>query len=162
MTSNLGSVAIVEHAGDPEKMREAVMEIVRQHFRPEFLNRIDEIIIFRNLSLADIKKIVDIQLGSLRKRLAERGISLELTDAAKEYVANRGYDPAYGARPLKRTLQKEIMDPLALKVLNSDFVPGDTVVVDVKGGDVVFHKRSADGKPSGDGAKAERAGRARS
>jgi ATP-dependent Clp protease ATP-binding subunit ClpB len=161
MTSNLGSAAIAEYAGNPEKMRAAVMEIVRSHFRPEFLNRIDEIIIFRNLSLSDIKKIVEIQLGSLRKRLAERGINLELSDEAKEYIANRGYDPAFGARPLKRALQKEIMDPLALKVLNGDFVPGDTAMVDAKGGAVAFRKKSADGKPSGDGAKAERAARSR-
>ena len=86
------------------------METMRQHFRPEFLNRVDEIIIFKNLSLADIKRIVDIQLGTLRKRLAERGVNLELTDAAKEYMAERGYDPVYGARPLKRALQKEIVD----------------------------------------------------
>ncbi|MBV8223390.1 MAG: ATP-dependent chaperone ClpB, partial [Candidatus Eremiobacteraeota bacterium] len=95
MTSNLGSAAIAEYAGNEEKMREAVMEIMRQHFRPEFLNRIDEIIIFRNLSLSDITRIVDIQLGTLRKRLAERGINLELTDSAKELIANRGYDPVY-------------------------------------------------------------------
>ncbi|HXM17785.1 MAG TPA: ATP-dependent chaperone ClpB [Candidatus Tumulicola sp.] len=143
MTSNIGSQAISELAGDPAAMRERVMEAVRQQFRPEFLNRIDEIIIFRNLSLADIKRIVDIQLEGLRKRMAERGIGLELTDAAKEYIANRGYDPVYGARPLKRALQKEILDPLALRVLNGDFVAGDNVVADVQRGEVVFQKKSA-------------------
>src|ERR1700674_972414 len=143
MTSNIGSLRISELAGDPAAMRERVMEAVRQQFRPEFLNRIDEIIIFRNLSLADIKRIVDIQLEGLRKRMAERGIGLELTDAAKEYIANRGYDPVYGARPLKRALQKEILDPLALRVLNGDFVAGDNVVADVQRGEVVFQKKSA-------------------
>ena len=161
MTSNLGSAAIAEYAGNEEKMREAVMETMRQHFRPEFLNRIDEIIIFRNLSLADIKRIVDIQLRMLRKRLAERGVNLELTDAAKELIANRGYDPVYGARPLKRTLQKDIVDPLALKVLNGDFVPGDTVVADAKNGEIVFHKQAADGKPAADGERAGRSARSR-
>ncbi len=143
MTSNLGSAAIAENAGNPEKMRTEVMEVVTAHFRPEFLNRIDEIIIFRNLSLADIKQIVEIQLGTLRKRLAERGISLELTDAAKEFIAGRGYDPVYGARPLKRALQKEVVDPLALKALSGDFVPGDTVVVDSKNGEVVMRKKAS-------------------
>ncbi len=143
MTSNIGSQAISELAGDPIAMRERVMEAVRQQFRPEFLNRIDEIIIFRNLSLADIKRIVDIQLDGLRKRLGERGIGLELTDAAKEYIGNRGYDPVYGARPLKRTLQKEILDPLALRVLSGDFVAGDTVMADVQRGEMVFQKKSA-------------------
>jgi ATP-dependent Clp protease ATP-binding subunit ClpB len=161
MTSNLGSQAIAEYAGNEEKMREAVMETLRQHFRPEFLNRVDEIILFKNLSLADIKRIVDIQLGTLRKRLAERGINLELTDAAKEYIAERGYDPVYGARPLKRALQKEVVDALAMRVLNGEFVPGDTVVVDVKNGEVTFRKKSGNGKASPDGEKAERTARTR-
>ncbi|HEV2909290.1 MAG TPA: ATP-dependent chaperone ClpB [Candidatus Eremiobacteraceae bacterium] len=161
MTSNLGSQAIAEHAGNEEKMREAVMETLRQHFRPEFLNRVDEIILFKNLSLADIKRIVDIQLGTLRKRLAERGINLELTDAAKEYIAERGYDPVYGARPLKRALQKEIVDALAMRVLNGEFVPGDTAVVDVKNGEVTFRKKSGNGKASSDGEKPERTARTR-
>ncbi len=140
MTSNIGSSAISEFAGDEEKVRERVMEAMRSHFRPEFLNRIDEIIIFKNLRLDDIKRIVEIQLRALAGRLAERGVRLELSDAAKEYLANRGYDPVYGARPLKRTIQKEIIDPLAMRILNGDFVPGDRVTADVQHGEIVFAK----------------------
>jgi len=142
MTSNVGSSAILEFAGNDERMRAQVMEAVREQFRPEFLNRIDEIIIFQNLKLDDITRIVEIQLRSLGARLAERGIALELTDAAKEYIANRGYDPVYGARPLKRTIQKEIVDPLAVRILNADFVPGDRVIADVQSGEILFRKKS--------------------
>jgi len=141
MTSNIGSTFIIELAGNEEAMRAQVMEAVREHFRPEFLNRIDEIIIFHNLTREDIKRIVEIQLRSLGERLSERGVRLELTEAAKEFLANRGYDPIYGARPLKRALQKEIVDPLALRILNGDFAPGDSVVADVKSGEVIFTKK---------------------
>ncbi len=146
MTSNIGSAAIAEFAGNEEKVRERVMEAMRAHFRPEFLNRIDEIVIFQNLKLDDIKRIVEIQLRSLAKRLSERGVSLELTDAAKEYLANRGFDPVYGARPLKRTIQKEIIDPLALRLLNGDFVSGDKVIADVQRGEIVFTKKKTTAK----------------
>ncbi len=146
MTSNVGSAAISEFAGNDERMRAQVMEALRQQFRPEFLNRIDEIIIFESLTLADIKRIVDIQLRSLSKRLAERGIELELSDGAKEYIANRGFDPVYGARPLKRTIQKEIIDPLAVRILGGDFIPGDTVVSDVQNGEIAFGKKKASKK----------------
>jgi ATP-dependent Clp protease ATP-binding subunit ClpB len=146
MTSNVGSAAISEFAGNDERVRTQVMEALRQQFRPEFLNRIDEIIIFQSLQLADIKRIVDIQLRSLSKRLAERGIELELSDTAKEYVANRGFDPVYGARPLKRTIQKEIIDPLAVRILGGDFIPGDVVVADVQNGEIAFAKRKASKK----------------
>ena len=142
MTSNVGSSAILEFAGNDERVRAQVMEAVREQFRPEFLNRIDEIIIFQNLKLDDITRIVEIQLRSLGARLAERGIALELTDAAKEYIANRGYDPVYGARPLKRIIQKEIVDPLAVRILNGDFVPGDRVIADVQSGEILFRKKS--------------------
>ena len=141
MTSNVGSSAILEFAGNDERIRAHVMEALREQFRPEFLNRIDEIIIFQNLKLDDIKRIVEIQLRSLSTRLAERGIQLELTDAAREYLANRGYDPIYGARPLKRTIQKEIIDPLAVRILSGDFVPGDTVIADVQSGEITFGKK---------------------
>jgi ATP-dependent Clp protease ATP-binding subunit ClpB len=143
MTSNVGSAAISELAGNEDQMRTRVMESLRGHFRPEFLNRIDEIIIFKNLRLDDIKRIVDIQLRSLASRLSERGVVLQLSDAAKEYLANRGYDPVYGARPLKRTIQKEIIDPLALRILNGDFVSGDKVTADVQRGEIVFTKKKA-------------------
>ncbi|MDQ6767179.1 MAG: ATP-dependent chaperone ClpB [Candidatus Eremiobacteraeota bacterium] len=146
MTSNVGSSAISEFAGNDERVRAHVMESLRQQFRPEFLNRIDEIIIFQSLKLDDIKRIVEIQLRSLGVRLAERGIALELTDATKEYLANRGYDPVYGARPLKRTIQKEIIDPLAVRILNGDFVPGDAVLAEVQSGEIVFVKKKVQKK----------------
>jgi ATP-dependent Clp protease ATP-binding subunit ClpB len=141
MTSNVGSSAISESAGDEERVRAHVMDALRQQFRPEFLNRIDEIIIFSSLSLSEIKRIVDIQVRGLSKRLAERGIELELTDRAVEYLANRGFDPVYGARPLRRTVQKEIIDPLAVRILAGDFVPGDVVTVDVRSGEIAFDKK---------------------
>ena len=109
-------------------------------FKPEFLNRVDEIIIFHRLSLEHIKGIVDIQLGLLRKRLAERDITLEITDAAKTYLAQQGYDPAYGARPLKRLIQKEIQDKVALALLKGEFRDGDTIRVDERGLELVFEK----------------------
>jgi ATP-dependent Clp protease ATP-binding subunit ClpB len=107
-----------------------VNEALREHFRPEFLNRIDEIIFFHALSREHLKQIVDIQLSGLVKRLEERKIHVQLTDSAKELLVREGYDPTYGARPLKRTIQRSILDPLALRVLEGDFLEGDTVVVD--------------------------------
>lgn len=130
MTSNLGSEYIQEYVDRPETMAERVMEVVRGSFRPEFLNRIDETIIFKPLELDDIKQIVNIQIDHLAHRLEERKITLELTDSAKELVAESGYDPVYGARPLKRTIQKMIQDPLATEILKGDFKDGDHIVVD--------------------------------
>ncbi len=130
MTSNLGSEYIQEYVDKPETMAERVMEVVRGSFRPEFLNRIDETIIFKPLSLEDIKKIVNIQIDLLAHRLEERKITLDLTDSAKQMVAESGYDPVYGARPLKRTIQKLIQDPLATEILKGDFKDGDHIVVD--------------------------------
>jgi len=143
MTSNIGSSAIMEFAGDDQAIRTRVMDAVQAHFRPEFLNRIDEIIIFRNLTLEDIKRIVDIQLRGLTRRMAERGIALELTDPAKALLANKGFDPIYGARPLKRALQKEIIDALALRILGGEFVDGDTIIADVEQGEIAFRKAKA-------------------
>ncbi|HDL64058.1 MAG TPA: ATP-dependent chaperone ClpB, partial [Proteobacteria bacterium] len=118
MTSNIGSPIIQEFAGkDPEKMKEGVMEALRQRFRPEFLNRVDEIIVFESLNQEEIKHIVELQIAHLEKRLATRKMSISLTDRAKEYLARIGYDPAYGARPLKRLIQREIENTLALKIL---------------------------------------------
>ena len=130
MTSNLGSEYIQEYIDRPETMAERVMEVVRSTFRPEFLNRIDETIIFKPLGLDQIKEIVNIQIEHLAHRLEERKISLLLTDAAKVMIAESGYDPVYGARPLKRTIQKLIQDPLANEILKGDFVEGDHIVVD--------------------------------
>jgi len=139
MTSNVGSQWIQELGeGDREEMSTRVMEALRAQFRPEFLNRIDEIVIFNSLSLDEIKLIVDIQLTRLQKLLADRKIGLELTDAAKEMIAREGFDPVYGARPLKRALQREVQNPLAVKILEGEFDSGDTIVVDVKKGEMVF------------------------
>jgi ATP-dependent Clp protease ATP-binding subunit ClpB len=111
---------------------------MREHFRPEFLNRIDEIVEFRPLSREQLGEIVELQLARLRERLADRGLVLELTDAAKEAIADAGWDPTYGARPLKRAVQRLLENPLALRLLEGDFGDGDTVVVDAQNGDLVF------------------------
>ncbi len=139
MTSNLGSQLLA--GGTTEGARRQVMDALRDHFRPEFLNRIDEIIFFHALDRGHMKQIIDIQLAGLIKRLEERKIHVELTDAAKIQLVREGYDPSYGARPLKRTIQRRVLDPLALKVLEGDFVEGDTVVVDASGDELVFQKR---------------------
>ena len=139
MTSNVGSQWIQELGGqNPEEMRKRVMEALRAQFRPEFLNRIDEIVIFNSLDLEKIKAIVEIQLRRLRALLAERKIDVELTDAAKEMIAREGFDPVYGARPLKRALQREVQNPLAVKILEGEFKEGDRIVVDVEGGELTF------------------------
>ena len=134
MTSNLGSSSIVGLSiHDQDAMRERVMEALRQHFRPEFLNRVDEIVIFEPLSRDEIGEIVNIQLQRVSDRLAGRGIELRTTPAAREWLANRGYDPVYGARPLKRLIQREVLDALALKLLNGELHDGEVVTID--GGD---------------------------
>ncbi len=115
-------------------------EAMRDVFRPEFLNRIDEIIEFQALTREQLADIVELQLAQLRRRLAERGISIELTDAAKEHLAEAGWDPTYGARPLKRAIQRLVENPLALRLLERDFVEGDTVRVDVRDGELVFEQ----------------------
>jgi ATP-dependent Clp protease ATP-binding subunit ClpB len=117
------------------------MEALRAHFRPEFLNRIDEIIFFHALGREHLKRIIDIQIRGLVKRLEDRKIHVELTDAAKEQLVRDGYDPAYGARPLKRTIQRRVLDPLALRVLDGRFAEGDTVVVDAGADGLSFEKR---------------------
>jgi ATP-dependent Clp protease ATP-binding subunit ClpB len=138
MTSNVGSTFITELADQPDLLRKRVMDALRGQFRPELLNRIDEIVIFKNLVIDQIKEIVEKETQILAKRLAERKINLELTEAAKAFVAKEGWDPVYGARPLKRTLQRLVLDPLAQKMLSGEFKEGDTVVVDVENGKVVF------------------------
>jgi ATP-dependent Clp protease ATP-binding subunit ClpB len=143
MTSNLGSQWITEPGLSWDEIRERVSDAVRAHFRPELLNRIDEVVIFRPLGKAEIKKIVDIQLGSLRERLAERKITLELTEEAKELVAREGFDPVYGARPLRRAIQKEIVQPLAMRLLRAEFHDGDHIRVDARDGELVFERTSA-------------------
>ncbi|HLF25766.1 MAG TPA: ATP-dependent chaperone ClpB [Anaerolineae bacterium] len=141
MTSNVGSQWIKELGGtDPDEMRRRVMTAMEQNFRPEFLNRIDEIVIFNNLTRADLARIVAIQLNGLRHLLAERKLELRLTERAKQWLADRGFDPVYGARPLKRVLQREVQDALALKILNGEFGEGDTVVVDANEDGLFFER----------------------
>jgi ATP-dependent Clp protease ATP-binding subunit ClpB len=135
MTSNIGSYRILEYRGafegEPyERMKQAVLEEMRQHFLPEFLNRVDEIIVFHSLTEEHLKKIVDIQLESLRRRLEDRRIRIELTDAAKTHLVLAGYDPNYGARPLKRAVQREIETPLGRLILKGEVKDGQTVMVD--------------------------------
>jgi len=138
MTSNIGSRWIKELG--VEAARERVMEELDRTFRPEFLNRIDEIILFHSLTREDLKRIVDIQMERLRSLLAQRQMGLEWTDGLREYLAEVGYDPVFGARPLKRVIQREVQDPLALAILRGEFREGDTVRVDVRDGRVVFGK----------------------
>jgi ATP-dependent Clp protease ATP-binding subunit ClpB len=123
MTSNLRS---------PEDMQAV--------FRPEFLNRIDEIVEFKQLTKEELAEIVELQLARLRARLAERGLELELTDAAKQVLADAGWDPTFGARPLKRALQRMVENPLALRLLEGEFTEGDTVRIDARGGELVFER----------------------
>jgi ATP-dependent Clp protease ATP-binding subunit ClpB len=134
MTSNLGGGA----------SDEIVMAAVRNHFKPEFLNRIDEIVVFHRLGREHLAEIVDLQLDELRTRLAERGLGLELSDAAKEHLGDAGYDPDFGARPLKRVIQKELADQIALGVLKSDYHDGDIVSVDAApDGGLQFSRRAS-------------------
>jgi ATP-dependent Clp protease ATP-binding subunit ClpB len=141
MTSNVGSRWIKELGA--EAARKRVMEELDRTFRPEFLNRIDEMILFRGLTREDLLQIVDIQTHHLRHLLSGRNIGLELTDAARRHLADTGYDPVYGARPLKRVIQREVQDPLALALLEGTFAEGDTVRVDAPNGRVVFEKTDA-------------------
>jgi ATP-dependent Clp protease ATP-binding subunit ClpB len=139
MTSNVGSQWIKELGGqDEQEMRRRVLEALSQQFRPEFLNRIDEVIIFHALGMEQLVQIADIQLQRLQALLSDRKVTLELTGEAKRHLAEEGYDPVYGARPLKRVIQREIQDPLALKLLQGDFGEGDTVTVDYRDGQFVF------------------------
>jgi ATP-dependent Clp protease ATP-binding subunit ClpB len=139
MTSNLGSHIFRDYER-PEKVRPLVMQELRNTLRPEFLNRIDEVVIFTPLGREEIGRIVDIQLGHLKRRLAAKRIELEVTDAAKALLGREGYDPAFGARPLKRTIQRLVLDPLALRLLEGEFRDGDTVVVDAEGDGIVFRR----------------------
>ena len=141
MTSNLGSQFIAEHTGElAEGVRRQVLESLRQHFRPEFLNRVDEVIFFHALGLEHMKTIVEIQIRGLLKRLEDRNIHVELTGAAEAFLVSEGYDPMYGARPLKRTIQRRVLDPLAMRVLDGGFREGDRVTVDVGDGGLKFEK----------------------
>jgi ATP-dependent Clp protease ATP-binding subunit ClpB len=143
MTSNIGTEFL---AGEVKQSvaqgEELVMAALRQHFRPEFLNRVDEIIIFHGLSQEHLKQIVDIQVRRLKQLLADRHLGIDLTDAAKALIAEEGYDPAYGARPLKRVIQRQIQDPLALRLLQGEFGEGDRVRVDAVDGHLTFEREA--------------------
>jgi ATP-dependent Clp protease ATP-binding subunit ClpB len=139
MTSNIGSQYVQQYAGtDDARAKELVLEALRQHFPPEFINRVDEIIVFHSLTKDQLSRIVQIQLDGLMRRLGERKIGIEFTDAATNLLIEEGYDPVYGARPLKRTIQRRVLDPLALKVLQGEFKEGDTVHVDADGDQLAF------------------------
>ncbi|MEW6078357.1 MAG: ATP-dependent chaperone ClpB [Thermodesulfobacteriota bacterium] len=139
MTSNIGSQMIQELTGtEPDKIKDRLSDILRQHFRPEFLNRIDETIIFHNLDRNQIARIVDIQVERLTRRTADRGIKLELTEEARQFLADQGYDPVYGARPLKRAIQKHLENPLALEILKGNIPENSTVRAEASGGGIVF------------------------
>ncbi len=155
MTSNIGSDIILEdslntalNGGNFEETKDKVMTIMREKFKPEFLNRVDETIFFKALTLPQLKEIVDIQAVSLEKRLEEQGLSIVITEEAKELLATRGFNPIYGARPLKRTIRQLIENPLSKLILAQKFSDGDTVIVDVKDDEITFAKSDADGKTS--------------
>ena len=139
MTSNVGSDRIVGESVD-ERMREQIEEVLASTFKPEFLNRIDDIVIFHRLSKQDIGRIVELQVDQLVGRVRERGIEIELNENARTLLGNLGYDPTYGARPLKRVIQKQLVDKLALKILEGEFGEGDVVRVDAADGDLVFER----------------------
>jgi ATP-dependent Clp protease ATP-binding subunit ClpB len=143
MTSNVGSTFLQDlRKGQEDEVRKRVLEALRGQFRPEFLNRIDEIIIFNPLGKEEIAQIVEIQMRQVQERLEQRQLHLAWTEAAQLYLAEAGFDPAYGARPLKRAIQREVLDPLALKVLEGEFHEGDTVTVDVQEGQIVFRGKN--------------------
>jgi ATP-dependent Clp protease ATP-binding subunit ClpB len=148
MTSNLGSEYLVNQpeGEDSEAVREQVMNVVRAHFRPEFLNRVDEIILFHRLKREQMGKIVDIQMGRLAKLLADRKIKLDLDDKAKDWLGQKGYDPAYGARPLKRVIQKYVQDPLAEMVLSGKIHDGETVRITAGKDGLMFNGAAAKAK----------------
>ena len=140
MTSNLGSSIIQDMAGEENytQMKAAVMEVVGTHFRPEFINRIDEVVVFHPLDKAEIRKIADIQLNNLRKRLAARELGLQISEPALDFIAQAGFDPVYGARPLKRAVQQEVENPLAQQILAGKFMPGDTIDIDLQDDHITF------------------------
>jgi ATP-dependent Clp protease ATP-binding subunit ClpB len=147
MTSNIGSEHILNVAGDDanyEKMQKRVTDALRKHFRPEFLNRVDDLIIFHTLKREELRQIVGIQIKRIEKLLAEQKISLELTESAQDYIVNVGYDPVYGARPLKRAIQREIENLIATKILETTFVEGDTIVIDCANNALTFNKKESE------------------
>ena len=144
MTSNIGSHNLLEGVTDSGEIREGarkqVLDEMRAHFRPEFLNRVDDIVLFKPLQLAEIEQIVELMVNELRQRLEDRSVTLEMTPAARDRVAREGFDPVYGARPLKRVIQRLVQDPLAMRILEGEFPEGSKVAVDTDGDALTFHK----------------------
>ena len=143
MTSNLASElwADAELSNGADSIpREKILSALREHFRPEFLNRIDEVVVFHSLNREHLAQIVDIQLDHLRDLMHERGLGLHVSEQAKEFIIERGYDPTYGARPLKRAIQRELQDPLAILLLDGDFSAGDEVAVDISNDRLTFEQ----------------------
>jgi ATP-dependent Clp protease ATP-binding subunit ClpB len=160
MTSNIGSQRILEFSGktgsEPyELMKEAVLIELRHHFRPEFLNRVDDIVVFHSLTEEDLRRILEIQLNRLRSRLSERHINIELTEVAMTHLAREGYDPVYGARPLKRAIQKELETPLGRRILRGEISDGQRVVVDWRDGEFIFTTKEAEGAEQAEAAGAK-------
>jgi ATP-dependent Clp protease ATP-binding subunit ClpB len=140
MTSNIGSSEIAEYASDPDKQRQAIESLLHRTFRPEFLNRVDDTIIFQHLNREEIAAIVELQLTRVAERLAGKGIAVTTTKAAANHLAQAGFDKVFGARPLKRLIQNEILDELSLQIIEGKIVDGDTVTIDFSGGRIVFKK----------------------
>lgn len=147
MTSNIGSDIILENTlnslvskTDFEETKNKVMEVLRSRFKPEFLNRIDETIFFKALNLQELSQIVDIQMDYLRKLLKDQEIDIEITPEAKEFLATRGFNPVYGARPLKRVIRQLIENPLSKQILSQKFLRGDKIIIDVDNDEIVFKK----------------------
>ena len=140
MTSNVGSHLIMEAGGDAKKAEAGVLGELRTRFRPEFLNRVDDIVIFDALSRKDMDRIFDIQLRHVKKLLADRQLNLEVSDAARSMLCDLGYDPVYGARPLKRAIQQHLLNPMSKAIVGGDYGPADTVHVDVKDGELAFER----------------------
>jgi ATP-dependent Clp protease ATP-binding subunit ClpB len=143
MTSNIGSQLIQEitrSGGSEEEMRQGVMEALEGKFLPEFLNRIDEVIVFHPLKREQIRRIVDLQISRLQKQLEQNDLHLDVTETARNEIANRGYDPTYGARPLKRVIQQQLQNPLATELLRGRFTPGSTIRIDFQDGEFTFER----------------------
>jgi ATP-dependent Clp protease ATP-binding subunit ClpB len=157
MTSNIGSLHLLEGFEDgeiPEDARGRVMADLRGHFRPEFLNRVDDIIMFKPLTLAEIEQIVDLQIGDVRRRLAARRLELELTDAARELIAREGFDPVYGARPLKRFIQREVETRIGRALLSGEIHDGSTILIDAEGEALIVNWRDGGaGEPESEPAE---------
>ncbi|MEA2402807.1 MAG: ATP-dependent Clp protease ATP-binding subunit ClpB, partial [Thermoleophilaceae bacterium] len=157
MTSNIGSLHLLEgltQGGEiPPEIRERVMGELRGHFRPEFLNRVDDIILFKPLTLDEIELIVDLQIADVRRRLVDRRLDLELTEAARALIAQAGYDPVYGARPLKRFIQREVETRIGRALLAGDIADGSTITVDAEGDELVVTWRAPEGQPDAEAAE---------